>query len=99
MKVELFWTPYAQCVSDERPSFLFCKEKCWCEGCSFNEGVCECKKQVEVLVGEHNHESSYFLTEEEIPGLRKTFTASEVIVHPKFNASELAYDVAILKVG
>ena len=29
--------------------------------------------------------------------MKKTFTASEIIVHPKFDFDTLAYDVAILK--
>ena len=50
-------------------------------------------------VGDHNHEynGQGWLNEEVIPGMKKTFTASEIIVHPKFDFDTLAYDVAILK--
>ena len=32
-----------------------------------------------------------------IPGMRKSFTASEIIIYPEYDPETYAYDVAILK--
>ena len=57
--------------------------------------------EIKAHVGEHNHpvDNTDDHSWKNIPGMKKTFTATKFIMHPKYESDKhtSAYDVAVLK--